>query len=158
MKSSRLPLLFLLLVVLLLCAGSTIYASQGPVNVFIVPHRYAVHRFFHKILITFIHLLTYLLVHSLVNLLTLPFLAFLFFSHSHCDVGWLKTIDEYYYETVKTILDNTVEALMKDRARKFIWVETYVCALLFTQQMVLTFSHSHNSKRIMFTLTHFQTN
>ena len=45
--------------------------------------------------------------------------------HSHCDVGWLETIDGYYDTAVKQILDTAVAALMKDPSRRFIWVEMY---------------------------------
>jgi len=51
------------------------------------------------------------------------FVCFYYERCSHCDVGWLQTVDGYYDSYVKRILDNTIEALMKDPARKFIWVE-----------------------------------
>lgn len=52
-------------------------------------------------------------------------------AHSHDDVGWLKTVDEYYSGTndhtqharVKYILDTSIDALLKDTRRKFIYVE-----------------------------------
>ncbi|CAD6203815.1 GSCOCG00009812001-RA-CDS [Cotesia congregata] len=52
--------------------------------------------------------------------------------HSHDDVGWLKTVDQYYYGSrsliqkagVQYIIDSVVEALRRDPARKFIYVET----------------------------------
>ncbi|XP_050536747.1 lysosomal alpha-mannosidase-like [Daktulosphaira vitifoliae] len=55
-----------------------------------------------------------------------------FVPHSHDDVGWLKTVDQYYYGTnnsiqaasVQFILDSVVEALSKDSNRRFIYVET----------------------------------
>lgn len=51
--------------------------------------------------------------------------------HSHDDVGWLKTIDQYYLGTnntiqgacVQAILDSIVPALLADKNRKFIFVE-----------------------------------
>ncbi|CAD6212293.1 unnamed protein product [Miscanthus lutarioriparius] len=51
--------------------------------------------------------------------------------HSHDDVGWLKTIDQYYVGSNNSIqgacvmntLDSVVDALAKDPARKFIIVE-----------------------------------
>ncbi|XP_030940374.1 probable alpha-mannosidase At5g13980 [Quercus lobata] len=51
--------------------------------------------------------------------------------HSHDDVGWLKTIDQYYLGTnntiqgacVQDVLDSMVPALLADRNRKFIFVE-----------------------------------
>lgn len=53
-------------------------------------------------------------------------------AHTHDDVGWLKTVDQYYYGSknniqnagVQYILDSVTEALLKDPARKFIYVET----------------------------------
>ncbi|KAL4634651.1 hypothetical protein ACB092_04G215900 [Castanea dentata] len=51
--------------------------------------------------------------------------------HSHDDVGWLKTIDQYYLGTnntiqgacVQAVLDSIVPALLADKNRKFIFVE-----------------------------------
>ncbi|OQV16536.1 Lysosomal alpha-mannosidase [Hypsibius exemplaris] len=53
-------------------------------------------------------------------------------SHTHDDVGWLKTIDQYYYGAksdiqiagVQYILDSVVDALLDDPSRRFIYVET----------------------------------
>ncbi|XP_062548695.1 lysosomal alpha-mannosidase-like [Armigeres subalbatus] len=52
--------------------------------------------------------------------------------HSHDDVGWLKTVDQYYYGSstnhqlagVQYILDSVVEALRKNPERRFIYVES----------------------------------
>ncbi|KAG9442661.1 hypothetical protein H6P81_018515 [Aristolochia fimbriata] len=51
--------------------------------------------------------------------------------HSHDDVGWLKTVDQYYVgsnnsiqgASVKNTLDSVVVSLLKDPNRKFIYVE-----------------------------------
>ncbi|KAB0792238.1 hypothetical protein PPYR_14197 [Photinus pyralis] len=53
-------------------------------------------------------------------------------AHSHDDVGWLKTVDEYYYGTrshvqsaqVKYIISSVVDALRENPKRRFIQVET----------------------------------
>ncbi|XP_050428079.1 lysosomal alpha-mannosidase-like [Adelges cooleyi] len=55
-----------------------------------------------------------------------------FVPHSHDDVGWLKTVDQYYYGTnntiqlaaVQFIFDSVLEALSKNPDRRFIYVET----------------------------------
>ncbi|XP_035261901.1 lysosomal alpha-mannosidase [Anguilla anguilla] len=52
--------------------------------------------------------------------------------HTHDDVGWLKTVDQYFYGErnyiqhagVQYILDSVVEQLQQDPARRFIYVET----------------------------------
>ncbi|KRT80852.1 glycoside hydrolase, partial [Oryctes borbonicus] len=52
--------------------------------------------------------------------------------HSHDDVGWLKTVDQYYYGArnsiqeagVQHIIGSTIQALQKDSTRRFIQVET----------------------------------
>jgi len=52
-------------------------------------------------------------------------------AHTHDDVGWLKTVDEYYaglnntiqHASVRHILESTVESLLKDPSRRFIYVE-----------------------------------
>ncbi|KAL6868123.1 hypothetical protein ACP4OV_014968 [Aristida adscensionis] len=47
--------------------------------------------------------------------------------HSHDDVGWLRTVDQYFVGTrgagVRNVLDSVVAALARDPARKFIVVE-----------------------------------
>ncbi|KAF0896347.1 hypothetical protein E2562_021882 [Oryza meyeriana var. granulata] len=51
--------------------------------------------------------------------------------HTHDDVGWLKTVDQYYVGSnnsiqgacVQNVLDSLVLALLKDENRKFIYVE-----------------------------------
>ncbi|KAH7644224.1 lysosomal alpha-mannosidase-like protein 2 [Dermatophagoides farinae] len=52
--------------------------------------------------------------------------------HTHDDVGWLKTVDQYYYGTkqwiqnagVQYILDTVIDELIRNKQRKFIYVET----------------------------------
>ncbi|EPS72042.1 alpha-mannosidase, partial [Genlisea aurea] len=51
--------------------------------------------------------------------------------HTHDDVGWLKTIDQYYVglnnsiqgACVQNVLDSVIPALLADRNRRFIYVE-----------------------------------
>ena len=51
--------------------------------------------------------------------------------HTHDDVGWLKTVDQYYYGSntknqqaaVQYILDNVIEELAKNPERRFVYVE-----------------------------------
>ncbi|XP_057545265.1 probable alpha-mannosidase At5g66150 isoform X2 [Amaranthus tricolor] len=51
--------------------------------------------------------------------------------HSHDDVGWLKTVDQYYVGSnttiqgacVENVLDSVVEALRRDANRKFVFAE-----------------------------------
>ncbi|GER32439.1 alpha-mannosidase [Striga asiatica] len=52
-------------------------------------------------------------------------------SHTHDDVGWLKTVDQYYVGSnnsiqgacVQNVLDSLIPALLADKNRKFIYVE-----------------------------------
>ena len=51
--------------------------------------------------------------------------------HSHDDVGWIVTVDQYYYGSardqplgVQYILDSVVQALVAENDRRFIYVET----------------------------------
>lgn len=49
-------------------------------------------------------------------------------AHTHDDVGWLKTVDEYYaglnntiqHASVRHILDSTLDSLRKNPDRKFV--------------------------------------
>ena len=51
--------------------------------------------------------------------------------HTHDDVGWLKTVDEYYYGAnnsiqhagVQYILDSVIRQLVSDPSKRFIYVE-----------------------------------
>uniref|UniRef100_A0A4Y0BI62 Glyco_hydro_38N domain-containing protein n=2 Tax=Anopheles funestus TaxID=62324 RepID=A0A4Y0BI62_ANOFN len=53
-------------------------------------------------------------------------------AHTHDDVGWLKTVDQYYYGSrssiqkagVQYILDSVIQELLKDSTRRFIFVES----------------------------------
>jgi lysosomal alpha-mannosidase len=53
-------------------------------------------------------------------------------AHTHDDVGWLKTVDQYYYgsrggiqkASVQYIIDSVVQALLENPKRRFIYVES----------------------------------
>ncbi|XP_043260159.1 lysosomal alpha-mannosidase isoform X2 [Colletes gigas] len=53
-------------------------------------------------------------------------------AHTHDDVGWLKTVDQYYFGSrttiqragVQYILDSVIKALLDNPERRFIYVET----------------------------------
>jgi alpha-mannosidase len=63
-------------------------------------------------------------------------------AHSHDDVGWRKTLTEYYYGSsnwidngsVQYILDSVVEALVADPRRKFIYVEQAFFSIWWYEQ------------------------
>ncbi|THD25757.1 Alpha-mannosidase [Fasciola hepatica] len=76
--------------------------------------------------------------------------------HTHDDVGWLKTVDQYYYGSnnaiqragVQYILDSVVQALAADPRRRFTYVEMAYFArwwraqTLETQDLVRRLVHS----------------
>lgn len=43
--------------------------------------------------------------------------------HSHNDPGWLKTFDEYYEQSTKSILTNMLHQLTENGGMTFIWAE-----------------------------------
>lgn len=43
--------------------------------------------------------------------------------HSHVDPGWLETVDEYYHNKVKDILNGMVRKLHQHPDMTFIWAE-----------------------------------
>ncbi|CAG0879219.1 unnamed protein product [Darwinula stevensoni] len=63
-------------------------------------------------------------------------------SHSHDDLGWLKTVDQYYYGAnntiqragVQYILDSVMEELFRDPVKRFIQVETGFFAMWWAEQ------------------------
>ncbi|GAM26922.1 hypothetical protein SAMD00019534_100970 [Acytostelium subglobosum LB1] len=58
--------------------------------------------------------------------------------HSHCDVGWVQTYEQYYTENVTLILDNVVEYLSNDPTKKFNWAETIYFARWWSDQTDMT--------------------
>lgn len=62
--------------------------------------------------------------------------------HTHDDVGWLKTVDEYYYGAnnsiqmagVQYILDSVIPALVENPERRFIYVEIAFFKRWFDEQ------------------------
>lgn len=62
--------------------------------------------------------------------------------HTHDDIGWLKTIDEYYSGTdmsiaianVSKILDTVIDALLLDESRVFTYVEMKFFSMWFYRQ------------------------
>uniref|UniRef100_A0A0X3NSR3 Alpha-mannosidase n=1 Tax=Schistocephalus solidus TaxID=70667 RepID=A0A0X3NSR3_SCHSO len=69
--------------------------------------------------------------YSLCNVGKPGFLNVHLIPHTHDDVGWLKTIDQYYYgyasmfqqAGVQYILDSVIQSLLADSTRKFTYVE-----------------------------------
>ncbi|XAR50386.1 Alpha-mannosidase [Bertholletia excelsa] len=66
--------------------------------------------------------------------------------HTHDDVGWLKTIDQYYVGSnnsiqgacVQNVLDSLIPALLADKNRKFIYVEQAFFQRWWRDQSVAT--------------------
>ncbi|XP_076427914.1 lysosomal alpha-mannosidase-like isoform X3 [Peromyscus maniculatus bairdii] len=62
--------------------------------------------------------------------------------HTHDDVGWLKTVDQYYYgslndiqhASVQNILDSVISSLREDPTRRFIYVEMAFFSRWWKQQ------------------------
>jgi hypothetical protein len=62
--------------------------------------------------------------------------------HSHDDVGWLKTVDQYFYglnqsiqrASVNDILDSIIGALLENPSRTFTYVEQKYFSMWWEQQ------------------------
>ncbi|XP_076427921.1 lysosomal alpha-mannosidase isoform X4 [Peromyscus maniculatus bairdii] len=62
--------------------------------------------------------------------------------HTHDDVGWLKTVDQYYYgilndiqhASVQNILDSVISSLREDPTRRFIYMEMAFFSRWWKQQ------------------------
>jgi Glycosyl hydrolases family 38 N-terminal domain len=62
--------------------------------------------------------------------------------HTHDDVGWLKTVEEYYYglnmtiqpACVRDILDTVIEALLEHPSRTFTYVEMKFFSMWWNEQ------------------------
>ena len=55
-------------------------------------------------------------------------------AHSHCDAGWIKTVDQYYEEQVRYILNATVHATAADPRRRFVWAEVVFFSRWWAEQ------------------------
>ncbi|KAK7498336.1 hypothetical protein BaRGS_00010596 [Batillaria attramentaria] len=54
--------------------------------------------------------------------------------HTHDDVGWIMTVDQYYYRAVQYILDSVIPELVADPKKRFIYVEIAFFARWFREQ------------------------
>ena len=59
--------------------------------------------------------------------------------HTHDDVGWLNTVDEYFVGVdnkgrVDTIISGAVDELLKDSRRKFTYTEMKFFSLWYYKQ------------------------
>ncbi|XP_035912890.1 lysosomal alpha-mannosidase-like [Anopheles stephensi] len=82
-------------------------------------------------------------------------------AHTHDDVGWLKTVDQYYYGSrssiqkagVQYILDSVIQELLKDVTRRFIFVESAFMQKWYleqTEEMRETVKNLVNEGRLEF--------
>lgn len=46
-------------------------------------------------------------------------------AHSHDDVGWISSVDNYYTDSVREIITNVVKCLSVNSSRRFTQVEIY---------------------------------
>ena len=83
--------------------------------------------------------------------------------HTHDDVGWLKTVDQYYYRAnegeqdagVQFILDTVIDELNKDPNKRFVYVEIAYLYRWWNQQNVETreiVRNLVNEKRLEFVI------
>lgn len=60
-----------------------------------------------------------------INIIILP--------HSHVDAGWLQTVEEYYVNHVKGILNNMVKKLSTYKDMTFVWAETVFLSMWWNE-------------------------
>jgi len=82
--------------------------------------------------------------------------------HTHDDVGWLKTIDQYYHgwnetiqqASVSDILDSVIEALSENPSRTFVYVEMKFFTMWWEEQSTITRNRVrhliHDTKQLSF--------
>lgn len=58
--------------------------------------------------------------------------------HTHDDVGWVRTVEEYYQTYVKHILNSVVRHLLVNETRKFIYVESAFLHRWWSEQSQLS--------------------
>jgi Glycosyl hydrolases family 38 N-terminal domain len=58
--------------------------------------------------------------------------------HSHDDVGWLNTPEEYYEERVNKIISSVIKALLDNPERKFSQTEMYYFERWWSAQEEIT--------------------
>jgi len=77
---------------------------------------------------------------------TTEFLNVHLIPHTHNDIGWLKTIDQYYYGSwnnitwagVQYILDSVIGRMIREPTMKFIYVEIAFFTRWWNEQSVAT--------------------
>lgn len=54
--------------------------------------------------------------------------------HTHCDTGWIETVDSYYNDSVSLILSTVTAHLDANPAARFVWSETLWLSMWWPQQ------------------------
>ena len=69
--------------------------------------------------------------------------------HSHDDLGWNWTVMEYYNDRVRSIFDTTIQSLLENPKRKFVYSEVGYLKIYLNENPATRDTKIANLKKLM---------